>query len=160
MLDRYDILGSIILIDDIIFCNKNGTKQVDHATKGRPCIIVAELEQYYFCPLTSSVTLERLRYYQDRYYMIEKKDTLVEPYYETHRLKPSYINLQNIISMELYHLNKYGEVKPEIYYKILTDILEMDYQHFDTDNIYKIEDNLNYQKKKIEEKYHVLKKVS
>jgi len=83
MLDRYDILGSIILIDNIIFYNKNGTRQVDHSKKGRPCVIVAELEQYYFCPFTSHVELERLKYYQGRYYGIEEKDTVVEPYYET-----------------------------------------------------------------------------
>ncbi len=160
MLDRYDILGSIILIDNIIFYNKNGTRQVDHSKKGRPCVIVAELEQYYFCPFTSHVELERLKYYQGRYYGIEEKDTVVEPYYETHKLRPSYINLQNIISMELFRLNKYGEIKPEIYYQILIDILETDYQYFDTDNIYKIEDNLRYQKQKIEEKYHLVKKAS
>lgn len=156
MLNSYDILGSIIFVDNIIFCNKNGTKQVDHSIKGRPCIIIAELDEYYFCPITSHVAPERLNHYPEKYFKIEKNDAIVDINYENNKLKTSYINLYNIIDMELFRLNKYGEIKPEVYYKILTDILEIDYHCFDNDNLYKIESNLKYQKKKIEEKYPLL----
>ena len=115
MFDKFDNIGKIILVKNIVFTNKENIKVADHsALKGRPCIIITETEdKMYLLPCCTSGDKYK------KYKMVVKPtDTLDRRWH-----KESYVSLNSVIEMNIFFNTSYAELTPLAYYKLLKNVI-------------------------------------
>lgn len=122
------VVGSIVIIKDIVFDfdNKRG---VDHAyKKGRPCLIIHSDDEFdYFLVMTHEIRKEFASHYykcniNDYQYRYEYKYRQDTPNYEKYtKVHEGYINLQNIYKRPVsgYGSNEIGKLKLSSYKRIV-----------------------------------------
>lgn len=108
-----DDLGKIIIIRNLTLMGGDGKLHLDYAyRKGRPCVIIGELDDYYVVPLTTKT------------YKPPFSNYYVPIYLPNHEI--TYADSKTIIKHNIFYANPIGILETNTYYQLLCKILECD----------------------------------
>lgn len=146
MFDKFDNLGKILYVENVIFKDVIHDKishLIDH-NKGRPCLIISELDKMYLLPCTGSYNCN----YNEHYFIPDNDD-----YVYNDLSKTTYIKLNKMIEREIFSNTFKAELTPIAYYKLLKELVNLysknnGYLNYEYYRI--IEEDINNQIKKLE----------
>lgn len=152
MFDKFDNIGKIMIINNIIFNDKYKNRLViDHsALTGRPCIVLDEVDEFmYLLPMTSSRYQGNFKSHQ---ILLHKWDVVDDT-----MPKNKFVKLTPIIKRRLFSDVYLGELTPLAYYYLLKEIIllynsEENKKYLDLELYKEVEESLNEKVLKLENK--------
>ncbi len=142
------LLGEVAIFKNLVF--NNGI--ADHASlKGRPCLILADLEdKFYIIPLSHS----KDKFIDKEYYYEIPKDKLIKNPYKPFDTRTQFFNFTGILEMDVFGINPICNISEKEYYKIIKQLLMLDFHAYPKvyERVEKIRDDLTKQEVILEKK--------